>query len=350
MNQNFNESPYGKIPLGFDFEDLKEKGELPSRAEKRQLMLLSTVVGLCVIFFIRIQNIIPNILIRLGLGSVYLSNELAQVAIDSLISIFCILIPFVIGGFFCKRISPSTDILPFKKPNSKNLFYLAIAMGGLALMVSNYITSAFVFFMEEVGVKFTSPEMEGFTGGTALFLMYIIRGALVPALVEEFALRGVVMQPLRKYGDKFAILISSLIFAVMHGNMIQAPFAFILGCAMGYLVIITDTLWTGVAIHFFNNSFSIVMSTIASKLDYEVYFKVFSLSSAVILTIGGLATAIFLSRRKKYPYTDSRGGITRRAKKDYFKSALKIYMLNPAILVSLGMLIYSMREYVSLGG
>ena len=65
-------------------------------------------------------------------------------------------------------------------------------------MVSNYITSAFVFLWKR-WVKFTSPEMEGFTGGTALFLMYIIRGALVPALVEEFALRGVVMQPLRKY-------------------------------------------------------------------------------------------------------------------------------------------------------
>lgn len=350
MNQRFNESPYGKIPLGFDFEDLKEKGELPSHAEKRQLMLLSTVVGLCVIFFIRIQDIIPNVLIKLGFANVYLSNELAQVAIDSLVSIACIMIPFVVAGFFCKRISPSTEILPFKKPSSKKLFFLAVAMGGLALMVSNYITSAFVYFMEGIGVIFTSPEMEGFTGGTSLFLMYIIRGAMVPALVEEFALRGVVMQPLRKYGDRFAILISSLLFAVMHGNMIQAPFAFILGCAMGYLVIITDTLWTGVAIHFFNNSFSIIMSTIASKLDYELYFKVFSLSGAVILTIGGLATAVFVSKRKKYPYLSSRGGFSKSAKNGYFKSALKIYMLNPAILISLGMLIYSMREYVSFGG
>jgi len=351
MNQHYQQSPYGKIPLELDTSFLGIKGELPNRTEKRQLMLLSTVVGLSVIFFIGLQYAIPYVLVYLGIGNVYFSNESAQVAIDTLLSIFCIFIPFAIAyRIISKRISPTTEILPFKKPVSTTFFGLAIAMGLLALLLSNMLASAFIYYMDNIGVKFTAPETQEFSGGTSTFLFYMVRGAMVPALIEEFSLRGVVMQPLRKYGDKFAIVMSSLVFAIMHGNMVQAPFAFILGCAIGYLVIITDTLWTGVIIHFTNNAFSIVMSVIASKMDYEAYFRVYSISSLVILLIGGAATALFVFNRRKYPYLNSAGGITRVSRRKYFTSASKTYLLNPALLVALGILIYNMTDYISFGG
>ena len=64
--------------------------------------------------------------------------------------------------------------------------------------------------------------------------------------IEEFAMRGVVMQSLRKYGDWFAIIMSSLVLALVHGNMVQIPFAFIAGIAIGYAVTVTGSMWTGV--------------------------------------------------------------------------------------------------------
>ena len=351
MNQFFQQSPYGRIPVEFGDGFFEIKGETPNNTDKRQLMLLSTIVGLGVVFFIVLQQTVPYIFGWLGLGDVYLSNQLAQAAIETLISIFCIFIPFAITyRIISKRISPQTEILPFEKPVSPKLFGIAIAMGILALLLSNYLTGVFIFYMDNIGIKITAPETQKFSGGTATFLLYIIRGAMVPALIEEFALRGVVMQPLRKFGDKFAIVMSSLVFAVMHGNMVQAPFAFILGCAIGYFVIITGTLWTGVIIHFTNNAFSIVMSVVASQMDYEVYFKAYSIFSVVALLIGGAATALFVLNRKQYPYLKSRGGVTRDLKRRYFRSASKTYLLNPALLVALGILIYNMTEYISFGG
>ncbi|NCC86996.1 MAG: CPBP family intramembrane metalloprotease [Clostridia bacterium] len=351
MNQFFQQSPYGKIPVEFGDNFFEIKGETPNRTEKRQLMLLSTLVGLGVIFFIALQQTVPYIFVWLGVGPIYLSNQLAQAAIEALISIFCIFIPFaIIYRVISKRISSETEILPFKKPVSQKVFGVAIAMGILALLLSNYLTGVFIFYMDSIGVKFTAPETQKFSGGTATFLFYIIRGAMVPALIEEFALRGVVMQPLRKFGDKFAIVMSSLIFAVMHGNMVQAPFAFILGCAIGYLVIITGTLWTGVIIHFTNNAFSVVMSVVSTQMDYDIYFKVYSIFSVAALLIGGAATALFIFNRSQYPYLKSRGGVTRDLKRKYFRSASKTYLLNPALLVALGILIYNMADYISFGG
>jgi membrane protease YdiL (CAAX protease family) len=84
--------------------------------------------------------------------------------------------------------------------------------------------------------------------------------AAVPALAEEFAMRGVVMQQLRRHGDRFAIITSAALFAVMHGNLIQAPFAFFLGLALGYFTVITGSIWTAISIHFLNNFFSVLVS------------------------------------------------------------------------------------------
>ena len=67
------------------------------------------------------------------------------------------------------------------------------------------------------------------------------------------------MGNLRKYGDKFALLASALVFAVMHGNLVQAPFALIAGFGLGYLSIKTGTIWTGIAIHAANNLISVIV-------------------------------------------------------------------------------------------
>ena len=73
-------------------------------------------------------------------------------------------------------------------------------------------------------------------------------------------MRGVVMQPLRKYGDWFAILTSAFVFALMHGNLVQAPFAFIAGIGLGYAVIASGSLWTGILVHLLNNSISVIQT------------------------------------------------------------------------------------------
>jgi membrane protease YdiL (CAAX protease family) len=78
--------------------------------------------------------------------------------------------------------------------------------------------------------------------------------ALFPALFEELAYRGFLMQKLLKIVDpKEAILISSILFFFVHFSMISffwmLPFALLLG----YVRSKYNTLWYGVAMHFFFN-------------------------------------------------------------------------------------------------
>lgn len=78
--------------------------------------------------------------------------------------------------------------------------------------------------------------------------------ALFPALFEELAYRGFLMQKLLNIvGPREAIYITSFLFFLMHFSMISffwmLPFAFLLA----YVRIKTNTLWYGVVMHFFFN-------------------------------------------------------------------------------------------------
>ena len=99
--------------------------------------------------------------------------------------------------------------------------------------------------------------------------LQILYVAAIPALVEEFAFRGVVLGVLRRYGDGFAIVASSLLFGLVHGNFIQIPFAFFTAVALGYAVVRTGSLVPAIVLHFLNNAASCVISFIEPHLTDE---------------------------------------------------------------------------------
>lgn len=91
-------------------------------------------------------------------------------------------------------------------------------------------------------------------------VLYVLNMTALPAIVEEFVHRGIVLGSLRKYGDGFAIVISSILFAMLHRNMVQAPNALLLGLVLGYFMVKTNSIFTSMIIHFVNNLFAVLLS------------------------------------------------------------------------------------------
>ena len=119
------------------------------------------------------------------------------------------------------------------------------------------------------------------------FLLYTLSTAIVPAVLEEFALRGIVLGTLRKFGDTFALITSSLCFGIMHGNFEQIPFAFMAGLILGFVTIKTGSLRTAMFIHFLNNFISVVFSYMKNGVlvDYQNLIYVILLAVFLILFI-----------------------------------------------------------------
>lgn len=78
--------------------------------------------------------------------------------------------------------------------------------------------------------------------------------ALYPAIFEELAYRGYLMQKLLSVVDeKEAIYISSVLFFIIHFSLISIFWLLPFALFLGWLRIKTKTLWYGVFVHFFFN-------------------------------------------------------------------------------------------------
>ncbi len=295
---------YHQGGYGIDYEDRV----LRQFEEKRRLKKLSVTAGICVIGFIALQFISGIILGITGYYDLYSENTMFANFFNIAVYLVSAFVPFFIAY---KSMNPSERecAMRFNAPSSKVMIPVTLVIGLMACTIGNFVTGYLQAFIEAMGYEITAGEFPASTSVSGLFVD-IIYIAAIPALVEEFALRGVVMQPLRRYGDAFAVMMSSLVFALMHGNLIQIPFAFIAGIAIGYLVIATGSIWTGVLIHFCNNLYSVVIQylLVVRPTLAEDFYRVYSIATIIM---GICCIAIFYTSQKRHRFNPGTTVMTR---------------------------------------
>lgn len=79
-----------------------------------------------------------------------------------------------------------------------------------------------------------------------------IYGAFFAPIFEEILFRGLILRMLMPTGKKFAIFASAYFFGMFHGNIIQTPFAFLVGLVLGY-VTVEYSMWWAILLHMINN-------------------------------------------------------------------------------------------------
>lgn len=90
-------------------------------------------------------------------------------------------------------------------------------------------------------------------------ILSILLSAALPAVCEEFLFRGAILSALEPYGTKRAILISSLLFTLLHGSIIGAPGIFILGVVLGMIAVCTGSIYGSIIYHTLHNAITIVL-------------------------------------------------------------------------------------------
>jgi len=72
---------------------------------------------------------------------------------------------------------------------------------------------------------------------------------IVAPFVEEFLFRKVLIDRVRVYGDKVAILLSGILFGVFHGNIFQVVYATLLGMILAYVYLKTSKILYCIGLH-----------------------------------------------------------------------------------------------------
>ncbi len=153
-----------------------------------------------------------------------------------------------------------------KKFNGRIVF-LGFLISVVALFCFGNLTNVFLSFLSLCG--YSSILSDFAITSFWQYLIYVVISCVTPAVCEELLFRGTILAGLKKYGIKIAVIVSSIIFTLMHGNAEQTVHQMIVGLIVGYLFFKTGNLWIGIIIHFFNNFISVTQAYIISNLPQE---------------------------------------------------------------------------------
>lgn len=105
-------------------------------------------------------------------------------------------------------------------------------------------------------------SIESATSQPDTFSMFLYVGVFAPVF-EELIFRGFIMQSLKPFGKKFAILGAAILFGLFHGNLFQSPYALLVGLVLGYAAMEYSIFWA-MLLHMINN---LVLGDMFQRLD-----------------------------------------------------------------------------------
>lgn len=203
-----------------------------------------SAIGISILFMIIYSFAMLPIQIPMLYMDASLINNIILTALE------IILIFLVVNGIhsiFFKK----TYLDPIRKNTGKD--YLFIFLLTIALMFAlNSLIYPFYNFIPE------DPMMEEMWELIGQFPLYaFISVSIAAPIIEEVFFRGVIFKGLlQSSSPKVAIILSAIIFGVIHGNIHQFITASLLGMFIAYIYYKTDSIYLAIFIHFINNTLS----------------------------------------------------------------------------------------------
>ena len=173
-----------------------------------------------------------------------------------------------VSFFFVSVFSAAGAILYLKNKyqnitwNMQSKFCLKeILQGFVLMMLVSFIWAIVSVFLNFILYRLNLPALSQdislgnqWIGNLFLFLSVVI----VAPIAEELVFRGLIFKRLSQYHVGFAMVISSLCFAMMHMNVVQGVPTFFMGLILSYFYWKTGSLKTSIGIHLLNNLFAMI--------------------------------------------------------------------------------------------
>ena len=220
-------------------------------------------------------------------GNVFLVDIIFLI-INCIKALACLFVPLKLfeylrrNAFVEKYLPVEHEVEPFDK-------IAAIFVLGLA---ANYILAWLNILAVDVAVSMEYlGENEEYILGSGLdhpyqIVIYIISTAVIPAIAEEYVFRKTICKSLMPYGPKTAVLVSAILFGLMHTTLHKVGFTFVGGIFLGWLYIASKDIKIPMLFHFIHNFMSCVGVIIGYKVSNEAY-AIFIIIYSIILMVAG---------------------------------------------------------------
>ena len=189
------------------------------------------------------------------------------------------------------------------------------AKGVLFVVLSLVCTAALVVLVEVLAEWIDVPDYMADTfQSLSLSPIALWAIAVIGPLSEEVACRYGIVGSLREknWAPWAAILLSAALFAVLHLNPSQMLVAFIIGLLLGWLYIITRSLWPCIICHVANNAVSVLImrSNPDASPDEQTLTSFFGSGTIYTVLLCGAAVVFVLTvialRKLALSFSDTR--------------------------------------------
>ena len=250
-----------------------------------------------------------------------LSDYHSDIFYTLLSQVFCMgVLPLAVLLLLRRRVSSVGDTFAYMRYRPpKDLKVTLLATLGIVLLIVPF-TMAFNavsnLILGVLGYKRVFSAGTVYGGAGDLILSLFLTAAL-PALFEEFTHRGVLLSGLEDRGSEMsAVILSAVLFGLMHENPNQMLFATFGGLVFALAVVKTGSIIPAVAAHFANNAISVFLDYSTQKqTTFGVWYDSITSSGSalsVLLTVAVMAAAVYgivcilqyLSRKTEKPISE----------------------------------------------
>ena len=148
------------------------------------------------------------------------------------------------------------------------------------MVLLNLFTTGFLWIVGNFKEADVVNPLESVLSNSSIWATIIFAGILSP-IIEEVLFRGVMLNKLRTYGDKIAIITTALLFGLFHENFSQFFYAVGLGMIFAYVTLKTGTIKYSIGLH-------IMINMMGSVIGTQV------LSSTIATMIFGIVVWVFV--------------------------------------------------------
>lgn len=173
-------------------------------------------------------------------------------------------IAFVLVFVWYYKKRNSNNVLQLTKPTSNTSKYViwCVMLGIATLFLLSGILNYFQLFLDKLG--FTSNTLSYELNSPTKYFISLISMAVIPAICEEIIFRGIITKALTKKGEIFAIVVSSIMFALFHFSLSQLIYPLCFGLILGVVYLRTKNIIFPILLHFINNALSISIQYFSS--------------------------------------------------------------------------------------
>ncbi|MGN0325083.1 MAG: ABC transporter permease subunit/CPBP intramembrane protease [Lachnospiraceae bacterium] len=195
-------------------------------------------------------------------------------------------------------------VFHLKLPKISDLLLATTLWAGTYIMMM--VLSALLSIVFPGSAESAGQELMDIWENVPVWLL-ILSSAVLPAICEETAFRGVMFGTLqRKYRIPVAIIVTGALFGLYHMNLIKFFVVGFLGCVLAYAVYQTGSIGVSVWMHFLNNLFAVLLTVYEEQMAaaFPVLFEenpgVGSLVMLVIIGIVLFAVSALLMRKRHF--------------------------------------------------